>query len=126
SVLALPASWAGAEPSRIVRSLADTLLETLHLSFVCVRLSAHDGTPPVEIMRIADATTPAGDLSIASARLGFDGEIGLIAAGSQRSDFSGHAAGRGLEVAANQATIGLQHAYLAEQRRAAQGLEERV
>jgi hypothetical protein len=31
-----------------------------------------------------------------------------------------------LDIAANQATIGLQHAYLTEQRRAAQDLDERV
>ena len=55
SILALPAVWTGAEPSQIVSTLVDTLLEILHLSFVFVRLSALDGTPSIEIMRIADS-----------------------------------------------------------------------
>jgi hypothetical protein len=55
SILALPAVWAGAEPSQIVSTLVDTLLDILHLSFVFVRLSALDGTPSIEIMRIADS-----------------------------------------------------------------------
>ena len=157
SILALPAVWAGAEPSQIVSTLADTLLEILHLSFVFVRLSALDGTPSIEIVRIADSsagtdrareirdaidaslgdaspkplsrsTTPVGkvDLSVASARLGLDGEIGIIVAGSHRPDFPAQTERLFLDIAANQATIGLQHAYLAEQRRAAQELDERV
>ena len=66
------------------------------------------------------------DLSVASARLGLDGEIGIIVAGSHRSDFPAQTERLFLDIAANQATIGLQHAYLAEQRRAAQELDERV
>jgi PAS domain S-box-containing protein len=157
SILALPAVWAGAEPSQIVSTLVDTLLETLHLSFVFVRLSALDGTPSIEILRIADSlagtdrareireaidaslgdaspkplsrsTRPAGDvdLSVVSARLGLDGEIGIIVAGSHRPDFPAQTERLFLDIAANQATIGLQHAYLTEQRRAAQELDERV
>ena len=123
SILALSAEWAGAEPSQIVSTLADTLLESLHLSFVCVRLSALDGRSSIEIMRIA--TTPVGevDLPVASARLGLDGEIGIIVAGSHRPDFPGQPERLFLDIAANQATIGLQHAYLTEHRRAAQELE---
>ena len=34
SILALPGVWAGAEPSQIVSTLVDTLLEILHLSVV--------------------------------------------------------------------------------------------
>jgi hypothetical protein len=157
SILALPAVWSGAEPSQIVSTLVDTLLEILHLSFVFVRLSALDGTPSIEIMRIADSlagtdrareirdaidaslgdaspkplsrsTTPVGevDLSVASARLGLDGEIGIIVAGSHRADFPAQTERLFLDIAANQATIGLQHADLTEQRRAAQELDERV
>ena len=157
SILALPAVWADAEPSQIVSTLVDTLLEILHLSFVFVRLRALDRTSSIEIMRIADSlagtdrareirdaidaslgdaspkpplrsTTPVGelDLSVASARLGLAGEIGIIVAGSQRSDFPAQTERRFLDIAASQATIGLQHAYLAEQRRAAQELDERV
>jgi len=157
SILALPAVWAGAEPSQIVSTLADTLREILHLSFVFVRLRALDGTPSIEIMRIADSfagtdrareirdaidaslgdaspkprsrsTTRVGevDLSVASARLGLDGEIGLMVAGSHRPDFPAHTERLVLDIAANQAAIGLQQAYLAEQRRVTTELEERV
>ena len=55
SILALPAVWAGAEPSQMVSTLVDTLIGSLHLSFVFVRLSALDRTPSIEIMRIADS-----------------------------------------------------------------------
>ena len=157
SILALPAVWAGAEPSQIVSTLVDALLGMLHLSFVFVRLSDLDGRPSIEMMRVADsvagtdgareireaidswlgdaspkslsrATVSVGevDLSVASARLGLDGEIGIIVAGSQRPDFPAQTERLFLDVAANQATIGLQHAYLAEQRRAAEELDERV
>ena len=149
--------WAGAEPSQIVSTLADTLLEILHLSFVFVRLSALDGTPSIEMMRVADSfagtdrareirdaidsslgdatpkplsrsTVSVGeiDLSVASARLGLDGEIGIIVAGSQRRDFPAQTERLLLDVAANQATIGLQQAHLAEQRQTAEALGERV
>ena len=157
SILALPAVWAGAEPSQIVSTLVDSLLEILHLSFVFVRLSALDGAPSIEIMRIADSsagtdrareirdaidaslgdaspkplsrsTTPVGevDLSVASARLGLDGEIGIIVAGSHRPDFPAQTERLFLDIAANQATIGLQHADLAEQRRVTTELDQRV
>jgi PAS domain S-box-containing protein len=123
SILALPGVWAGAEPSQIVTTLADALLGTLHLSFVFVRWSALDGRPSIEVMRVADSgggTVSVGevDLSVASARLGFDGEIGIIVAGSQRPDFPAQTERLFLDIGANQATIGLQHAYLAEQRKA--------
>jgi PAS domain S-box-containing protein len=73
-------------------------------------------TPPKSLSR---ATVSVGevDLSVASARLGLDGEIGIVVAGSQRSDFPAQTERLFLDIAANQATIGLQHAYLAEQRR---------
>ena len=48
SILALPAVWAGAEPSQIVSTLVDALLGMLHLSFVFVRLSDLDGRPSLE------------------------------------------------------------------------------
>ena len=154
SILALPAVWAGAEPSQIVSTLVDALIGMLHLSFVFVRLSDLEGRPSIEMMRVADslegtdrareirdaidsslgdappkprsrATVSVGevDLSVASARLGLDGEIGIIVAGSQRPDFPAQTERLFLDVAANQATIGLQHAYLTEQRRAAKERE---
>ena len=67
------------------------------------------------------------DLSVASARLGLDGELGIIVAGSQRRDFPVQTERLLLDVAANQAAIGLQQArLLSEQRRVAKELDERV
>ena len=155
SILALPAVRAGAEPSQIASTLVDTLLGMRDVSFAFVRLSALDGRPSIEIMRVADslggrdreireaidsslsdsAPKPLSltgvsvgevDLSVASAGLGLGGDIGIVVAGSQRPDFPAQTERLFLDVAANQATIGLQHAYLAEQRRAAQELDERV
>ena len=57
------------------------------------------------------------NLSIACGHLGLDAEFGVIVAGSQRRDFPGDTERLVLDAAANQATIGLQRAYLSEQRR---------
>ena len=52
------------------------------------------------------------NLSVASAPLGFRGEIGSLAAGSPRADFPTQMERLVLDVAANQATVGLQQARL--------------
>ena len=52
------------------------------------------------------------DLSVASAPLGVQGEIGVIVAGSLRLDFPTDTERLLLDVAASQAAIGLQHARL--------------
>jgi PAS domain S-box-containing protein len=151
SIIALPADWVGAEPSQIVSRLVDALIGMLPLSFVCVRLSDREGRPSSEVMRVADsvggmdrareireaidsslgaplAAVSVGDvdLSVASAPLGLCGEIGIIVAGSQRPDFPAQTERLLLDVVANQATIGLQQAYLAAQRRAGEALDARV
>jgi len=72
------------------------------------------------------------DLSVASARLGPQGEFGIIVTGSQRRDFPAETERILLDVAANQAAIGLQRARLlslkkevAERRRTEESLRER-
>jgi PAS domain S-box-containing protein len=68
-----------------------------------------------------------GDISIAPLRLGLHGEVGLVAAGSQRADFPTQTERLLLSVAANQAAIGLQEArLLSEQKRVANELDQRV
>jgi PAS domain S-box-containing protein len=52
------------------------------------------------------------DLSVASVPLGLRGEIGIIVAGSSRSNFPTQTERLLLDLAADQATIGLQHARL--------------
>jgi len=68
-----------------------------------------------------------GDMTIVPLRLGLQGEIGLIVAGSHRADFPGQTEMLVLSVAANQAAIGLQEArLLSEQKRVANELDQRV
>ncbi len=68
-----------------------------------------------------------GDISIVPLRLGLQGEIGVIVAGSQRADFPGQTERLLLSVAANQAALGLQEArLLSEQKRVAEELDQRV
>ncbi len=52
SVLALPAIWIGSEPSKIVRTLLDTLVSMLDLDFAYVRLADPGGEALMEIIRV--------------------------------------------------------------------------
>ncbi len=68
-----------------------------------------------------------GDISIVPLRLGLQGEIGVIVAGSARADFPGQNEKLILSVAANQAAVGLQEArLLSEQKRVARELDQRI
>ena len=155
--MALPALWAGGEPPRIADTLLDALREMLQPAFVFVRLHDPEGGPLVEMMRagasgrVASAREvgemldlslgtvssrwPPGarvslgdaDVRVATARLGLQGEFGVVVAGCQRLGFPEQAERLLLDVAANQATIGLQQARLLdEHRRRADDLDERV
>ena len=78
--------------------------------------------PPQAKMRVGDE-----DISIVPLRLGLQGEIGMIVAGSRQVDFPGHIETLLLSVAANLTTIGLREAALrSEQSRAADELDRRV
>jgi PAS domain S-box-containing protein len=77
----------------------------------------------------ASAQVSIGDVefSIASTRLGLQGELGVVVAGSQRLDFPGQTEELLLAVGANQTAIGLQQArLLSEQKRASRELDRRV
>jgi PAS domain-containing protein len=68
-----------------------------------------------------------GDMSLVPVRLGLRGDLGVIVAGSQRADFPTQTEHLLLSVAANQAAIGLQEAWLLrEQQRLTTELEQRV
>ena len=78
--------------------------------------------PPLARTIIGDA-----DMTLVPLQLGLQGEIGVLVAGSLRTDFPGQTERLVLNVAANQAAIGLQQALLlSEQRRVAGELDERV
>jgi PAS domain S-box-containing protein len=156
SVLALPAMWSGGEPSQIVEALLDALLRMLQLDLVYARLRETGGQAPIEMVRLGQSQKaqpheiagalrelvgtgsrewpplmriPLGgrDISIVPLGLGLQGEIGIIAAGSERADFPQQTEKLILSVAANQGSIGLQEAWLrSEQKRDARELDQRV
>jgi PAS domain S-box-containing protein len=53
SVLTLPATWSGGEPSQIANTLLDALLRVLQLDLVYVCLKGTAGQAPVEMVRFA-------------------------------------------------------------------------
>lgn len=156
-VMALPAVWAGGDSDRIGDTLVAALLGMLGLAFVVVRLKTPRTGHSGEIVRFAESwgeyrrtralvaaidssigdglNWPASvrvlvadaDVSMATAPLGLQGDIGMVVAGSERLDFPTQTERLLLELAANQATIGLQQALmLSEQRRLTSDLDERV
>ena len=153
SVIALPALWPGGEPDRIASTVADALMGMLRLTVAFVRLNDPEDGSPADAVRFADAvggtplarrirktihaSLPAplaasmplgdGDLYVASAPLGLQGAIGIVIVGSRRPDFPLQSERVLLEVAANEAAVGLQQAHLlADQKRVARDLDERV
>jgi signal transduction histidine kinase len=94
---------------------------------VCALLARLLGDDPLR--RPARVRNPVGDgdISIVSLPLGLQGEIGVIAVGSQREDFPQQTESLLLSLAANQATLGLQEArLLSEQKRLTGELDQRV
>jgi PAS domain S-box-containing protein len=68
-----------------------------------------------------------GDVSIVPLPLGLEGELGLIVAAAERTDFPQQTEALLLSVAANQASIGLREAWLlSQQKRVASELDQRV
>jgi signal transduction histidine kinase len=118
--MALPALWPGGEPAHIASTFLDALLGTLQLTFVVVRLNDPEGGASIEMMRVAESLRgPARpEVSLASARLGLRGEIGIVVAGSQKIDFPAETDRLLLIVAANQAALALQQAYIDDLKRA--------
>jgi PAS domain S-box-containing protein len=155
SLLALPAMWSGGEPSQIVHTLLDALQRMLQLDLVYIRLKGHapvemvrlayaqeQRPEPHEIGEVFKPWLEAGprewpplirsrvggeDLSMVPLGIGLEGDLGVIVAGSERADFPRQTERLILNVAANQASIGLQGARLvSEQRRVASELDRRV
>ena len=55
SVLSLPAIWTGGEPSRILSTLLDVLMEMLQLDLVYARLNDPAGEAPIEMVRVSQS-----------------------------------------------------------------------
>ena len=85
------------------------------------------GADPQEWPPLIPNPTGDGDVSIVALGLGLHGEIGVIVVASERADFPRQTERLLLSVAANQASIGLQGAWLlSEQKRVAGELDQRV
>jgi PAS domain S-box-containing protein len=154
-VLALPAMWLGHDSPQIAITLLDALVRMLDLDFAWIRISdsvgdsgkewarsaGHHHIDPEEIGRALhpslNSTIPEtlilpnpfgeGVVSLALFQMGLRDELGRFAAASRRAGFPTAIERLVLQVAVNQAAMGLQEArYLRQQRRAAEALEQRV
>ncbi|HTU45555.1 MAG TPA: PAS domain S-box protein, partial [Bryobacteraceae bacterium] len=117
---------AGAAPIEIARVAESSQLASLPQDIG--RMLFHElGDDPRKWAPVMRGPLEGGDISVVPLRLGMHGEIGLIAAGSERTGFPEQAEKLILNVAANQASIGLQEARrLGEQKRVASELDYRV
>jgi PAS domain S-box-containing protein len=85
------------------------------------------GDGPQKWPPVARKSVGTDNISVASMHLGLNGEIGVIVAGSQRSNFPVQAERLLLNIAANQASLGLQEArLLSQQKSLANELDRRV
>ena len=85
------------------------------------------GGTPLQWPARARISIAGSHMAVARARLGLHGEIGVVVAGSSRDGFPTQTEGLLLDVAANQAAIGLQQArLLSEQKRISRELDLRV
>src|SRR4051795_4405050 len=134
----IPAAWIGSEPPAVATGLAGALVGLLQLAFAFVRLSGPGGAGAVEVPRGSAWTsfpewldgrlaTSAGfprtevvpDIGDDSARrrglavpVGVNGEGGVVAAASERSDFPTPMDQLLLSIAANHAAAAFQSARL--------------
>jgi signal transduction histidine kinase len=143
---AIPAAWIGREPPAVAAGLADALVALLQLDFAFVRLSDPDGDGAVDVTRgsawkrfpewledhAATSVQFAGKAIIVGAGddsepcrgvaipIGVNGDGGLVAAASERSDFPTAIEQVLLSLAANQAATAFQNACLIDERRRAE------
>ena len=143
---AIPAVWIGREPPDVATGLADELVELLRLDFAFVRLCDPEGAGAVEVTR-GDAWTRFPELlesHLATSvqfprkeifadvgggcdlyrgiaiRIGVNGERGVVAAASERSDFPTATDELLLSLAANHAAMAFQSSRLIQERRRAE------
>jgi PAS domain S-box-containing protein len=157
SLLTLPSSWGGVQPLQIAQTVLESLLTMLQLDLAYVRLiqpgeeplqmvrTSRPRSEPVSLPqwckvfddwmqedpdrwpRFIPSFFGEGTLSVAAVPLGMHGELGLIVACAERATFPEDTERLVLNVAANQAALGLQEARLLhERRRIASALDEQV
>ena len=143
---AMPAVWIGREPPAVAAGLADALVGLLQLDFAFVRLSESGGAGAVEVTRglawagftewldghlaatapfprkevvsdIGDDSTPRRGLAVP---VGANGDGGVVAATSERSDFPTPMDQLLMALAANHAAAAFQGARLVDERKRAE------
>jgi signal transduction histidine kinase len=143
---AIPAVWIGREPPGVATGLADELVELLRLDFAFVRLCDPEGAGAVEVTRgdawkrfpelleshlatsvqfprkeiFADVGGGCDLYRGIAIRIGVNGERGVVAAASERSDFPTATDELLLSLAANQAAMAFQSSRLIQERRRAE------
>jgi signal transduction histidine kinase len=143
---AIPAVWIGRAPPDVATGLADELVELLRLDFAFVRLCDPEGAGAVEVTRgdawkrfpelleshlatsvqfprkeiFADVGGGCDLYRGIAIRIGVNGERGVVAAASERSDFPTATDQLLLSLAANQAAIAFQSSRLIQERRRAE------
>jgi len=143
----IPEVWVGREPPAIVAELADLMIESLQLDFAFARLCDPNGLQTVEAMRgtswktfrewlqqrlavsggqisrkeiVTNVDGVEGSCCGIVIPIGVNGERGLVAAASDRSDFPDQIDQQLLSVAANNAATAFQNASLINELRRAQ------
>jgi PAS domain S-box-containing protein len=102
-------------PSIEMVRVAESLTQTARARDITETINSSLGDAPPSWPPRARVFIGDTDLFVASARLGLHGEIGVIVAGSSRLDFPTDTERLLLDVAANQAAIGLQQALRASE-----------
>jgi PAS domain S-box-containing protein len=114
-------------PSIEMVRVADSLPGTGRPGELSGAIASSLGEAPLKWPARARLVISGVDLSVATARLGVQGDIGVVLAGCQRRDFPVETERFLLDVAANQAAIGLHHGrLLREQKRLTSDLHQRV
>jgi PAS domain S-box-containing protein len=139
---AIPAAWVGREAAEIATGLADVLVGILHVDFAFVRLSHPQGGPRIDVSRgeawaafpewlekhHAEGSRPAIVPDVGGAGppcrglvlpIGVNGDVGVVAVASRRTDFPTETEQLLLSVAANVAATAFHSARLIEERRRA-------
>jgi signal transduction histidine kinase len=143
---AIPAAWTGKESPAVAAGLADALVALLQLDFAFVRLSYPDGAGAVDVARgiawkrfpqwledhaatrvqfpsktiVADVGDDSESCRAVALPIGVNGDGGLVAAASTRSDFPNEVEHVLLSLAANQAATAFENACLIGERRRAE------
>jgi PAS domain S-box-containing protein len=115
-VVCVRLSGAEGDPAVAMVRVAESLQGTAGARQISQAIDSSIGDAPLKCPPRAQVSIGGVDLWVACAPLGPGGESGIIVAGSSRSDFPTQTERLVLDVATNQAAIGLQQAHLLRER----------